>query len=192
MAARKEWNIEPLFVNATLQEAGMRTSLPLQGKRIDFEERIDIVYKRKDGEDLMPLKLGSVPDEGGFAREFQFEAGILLLLQQDSIAERHAAIDSLQTGARRVMTRRKDSRASNLNTAIKKHLYVDRAPENANHIRQEVQNRLAEILAAAAMGDISARPGEHCQRCDYACLCRRSQFAEFAQSRFDDLEEDEA
>jgi hypothetical protein len=185
-AARELWGTIPARQNVSLQEAGFRTAIPTPAGEVVFDETIDVLYRRED--DSMPLRFAYVSPA---TEDESFFEGVSLLFALNPTAdkERLAAIDSLETGTRRAVARRKQSRESNLRSAAHKGLRASTSIDSAKSALDWIAARLKQQIHVATTGDFRPRPGEHCDRCRFAPLCRSARNARLvANEQTEDIE----
>ena len=188
MDAREKWEITPIAQNVNLAFAGMRGEIVHAGARVILDESIDVLYRREEG-DILPMRLAYVPDQKYSTDEFRFEAGLMMSLIHQPKEEAAAAVDSLQTNVRRVIARRVDGKQG-FKKPTPAGLNADRAAESSKQIAADIAKEVRGLLKIATSGEISARPGEWCARCDFGSICRQALNADILSSRWE-FEEDE-
>ncbi len=173
-AAREVWGTIPTRQNVSLQDAGFRTTIPTPAGEVVFDETIDVLYRR--GDDSMPLRFAYVSPST--EEEVFFEdVSLLFAMNPSADKERLAAIDSLETGTRRAIARLKQSREADLRSAAHRGLRSTTSIESAKSALDWIAAHLKQQIHIATKGDFRPTPGEHCERCRFAPLCRSARNA---------------
>lgn len=175
IAARDIWGTMPSRQNVRLHEAGFRTEIPGPNGTVTLDERIDVLYRR--GEDTMPMRLGYVSastEEEQLLRDL----ALLFVLNPASGPQRMAALDSLETGTRKAIARKKEAKESDLRSATLKGLRASTSRESAKPAVDWAAAFVKEQIHRATRGDFAPTPGEHCDRCRFPALCRGAKFSQ--------------
>jgi hypothetical protein len=181
--ARKTWSLVPLKVNATFDEAGMYDMLVCGDQTLNFSDRVDFVYSFGPS-GRMVLRLDSRSD--GFEQAREADTIFLLMKQGDPRASASDSPEPQTDGKRYAVV------AAGLQMGLATaapHLSASNSKEPPNDIRRAAHEDLKSVIALHGGGNVSAIPGEYCQRCDFGSLCRRPNYGTLSHRGWDELDE---
>jgi hypothetical protein len=184
--AREEWGLVPEKQNLSLQQAGFRTAVKVQGLDLTLDEHIDILYRR--GEDVVPLRLGYASPSSD--RESFLDNALLLALMPQPKEERISLMDDLEGRRRVALAGPRSGRTSQLSEKPDKGLLVGPRHHSSKFLVDEAKKHLQEVIQMAISGDITPTPGRHCELCSLGSLCRLSQNSTLLDPRYDSLLEE--
>lgn len=173
-AAREVWGTMPAQQHVPLHNAGFRTNIPGPTGDVLLDETIDVLYRR--GQDLMPMRLGYVAVSANEDRLLE-DVALLYVLNEKVDRDRMAAIDSLETGVRKAVSCGRGGKMTTLRSMAHKGLKVVEPDEGEREALRGVAAYIKQQINQATSGDFLPQPGDHCERCSFAPLCRSARFS---------------
>jgi hypothetical protein len=173
-AAREVWGTMPAQQDLRLHEAGFRTIIPGPSGEVRLDETIDVLYRR--GQDVMPMRLGIVASSTNEDRLLE-DVALLYVLNDKIDKDRMAAIDSLETGVRLAVSCGRGGNKSTLRSMLHKGIKVVEPDEGERETLRGVAAYIKQQISRAVSGNFLPQPGEHCERCSFAPLCRSARYS---------------
>jgi hypothetical protein len=185
MNARRQWQLTPFQVAPEDGATGLRRDGKFGGASVTLSPAIDVLYKRGDTGDIVPMRIGWESEENQTKQESH-----LLMLMHPGEAK-YAMFDSYNHSRRTLYCRRTDERRERLE--FKGNLAVDIGPKQIRELRQEVNKWMIELMEKAKAGNPAAKPhSKWCPRCDLGSFCRAAPYADPAVDWTATVSEDEA
>ena len=171
MDARKQWKLKPYQVTPHDEQNGLRKNAKFGDTKIVLSPAVDILYKREETDELVPMRIGWETDEN----QAKLESYLVMLMHPGD--SKYMMFDAYNHSRRTLYCRRTDDRKEKL--AFRGNLAVDIGPKHLRELRNDIGKWMQEMLATAKSGNPIARPNSrHCPNCDLGSFCREAPYAD--------------
>ena len=171
MNARKQWKLTPVQVAPEVDQTGLRRGGKFGDTQISIAPSIDVLYKRDETGDLVPMRIGWESEENQSRQENH-----LVMLMHPGEAK-YMMFDAYNHTRRTLYCRRTDERRERLE--FKGNLAVDIGPKQIRELRTDINKWMIGLLEKAKSGNPAVKPSSKwCPRCDLASFCRAAPYAD--------------